>query len=178
MVPKLFSRTRQPQSWKQLPYRWVIPLQVGLDIALFLALARSTDNITAFSLALTAFYANSIVSGFFVARANAKKFLSDPAYYPEADAHKDFILARRKCVQDYLFEKWHLTRNAIMVVLCAFAFLLTISPLAVEFVPFVIISVAMVSNEIIVWTLRAKLHRCIGAIDESQVLADARRLGE
>jgi hypothetical protein len=182
MVPKLFSRTRQPQSLRQLRYRSIIPIQVGLDILLFLALAWFTDNIVAFALTLTCFYANSIASNIFVTMANAKKFLSDPVYYPAEDEHKDFILARRQCVQHYLFETWHVARNAIMVAACAFAFLLAIWPLAEtplhRAIPFLVLAGAMLWNEIIVWTWRTRLYRCIGAVDESQVLADARRLGE
>lgn len=174
---KLFVEPGIPTDWMQFRGRRYLFCIIGANIVQFLALAWSVDNILAFSAWLATFFSVSVISQKATRRVTFK-YLSDPSYNPPRGyVYRKYVEERRDVVRAF-FAHPHAQKDAVLAAIClSVAAIATLDILKMIHVvqPWLygILSVSILTNEIIVWRWKSVRNKEIAKIDDKQIAYQA-----
>jgi hypothetical protein len=178
----LFSREKTPKEWRDVTGSKTATIQIIVFLLFFLIMAEFLDDMRFFSAAIAGqYFINWRNQRLF--RKNILRCFRDKKYFPpDSDAHKPFILRRRSVVKQYLFENRHLEKElavaAASLIALAMSWWSDLHGDPVGVAPVIIVTSALVANEVVTTMWRLKRGRRLRIIDDDQELADRLRTGE
>jgi hypothetical protein len=153
VIARSLFGVKKPTEWSNIEDRKTLTLRILGAWCLYLLLAGCIANIPIFSI-LYAFIFLQNIWGYITIRKNIRKYFSDPYFLPLGEANEGFIMRRRLVAQSYL-DKPHVSKEAGMVAIFFVVFLSAISGHFLQkeiptIVPYLLVVVALIGNELIV----------------------------
>jgi len=167
MAQNLFPRSRIPRELSGVRMAVMVPVVVfGYLLNLFL-MAYFIENAIILPALVALVYLLSIVSNT-LQRTNLKRHLVDSRYSPSPQSEDyAYIMKSRDILSTYLYHNYHQVREIIALTGClAIAFLAWKTEQAYRWLPYILISVVVLFNELVVYRWRNRRDVALLALDQ------------
>lgn len=163
LAGSLFVREQRPKKWGALSWPLVLPSVIIGYLINMLLMAWFIDKFFMFNLLIAIVYVLGLITNMAV-RANLRKYLNDPKLAPLPD-HPDYahLIHRRNIANEYMFCRWHQTREMFALAGCIVAFLVAwYSPNLGYWPSYLVIIGIVVLNEIVLLRWRNARDAALG----------------
>lgn len=172
LIAKRLFGARRPIEWEKVDDHRSITLRIIGVWLLYLLLAWFIDDILMFSLLYSLVFVHNIW-GYVSIRKNISRYFAAPNYLPTDEPNGEFIMRRRVAAEHYLFKLPHLLKESLVAALLFTAFLFALSTRlshyeAPDAVPYVIVLLTLIGNEILMIKWRLDRAKMLGPIDKDE----------